>query len=284
MDFTEHLEFEKDYGKQLSEINIIKQWCEEQGLVYGDAFTEVDLTKGKMCYWVYASYKDKIANPLETKVIPGLFYNKDKEAAENKVKELKEEGYDVYLKRGAIHAGKCKITEQLLNCSVVNKTNLIAHEGLHNYITHNKIKIPLNLNEAIACFVGNRFAIDFAKEYVPEFLEEAERDYEEYLLYTYFFNRNYQLLQKTYEQNEDRDKIIKQIEAEAKIFYDKIQGILKYTFKQEINNAFFLRHIDYTKNRFIVEAVLSKITIQDYLKDPYKINEKLIKMTSETIK
>ncbi|MBU4242222.1 MAG: hypothetical protein KKF52_03245, partial [Nanoarchaeota archaeon] len=91
----------------------------------------------------------------------------------SKVDDLKDEkyyyyrrGYDVFYRKITDFAGNCDITPEFIKRKLLHKVNTILHEDLH--MTVLKKDWNPNLEESVACLIGNIGTIQYAKEHFGE--------------------------------------------------------------------------------------------------------------------
>jgi len=267
----QNIKFDKKRYKSIDEIveeiQRIKQFGEELGLDYDGAFSEISPSVGEKYFWVYASYKHVIESPNGKLSKPYNFFT-DESEANNRKKEMDKEDLDTYLFVGKAYGSrKCQITKTMLEAKLINRLNTLLHEGFHTYKNKNRIEIPYNLEEPIACYMGNMGSIQYFEQNDISQVENAIKNSEKRLDYTKFVNRFYDLLAASYENGSMCREIIFEMAKEANP-YEVITN--------EINNAFFVREQDYRRHFELVFDTLSTVKIKDYLKNPTEINEFLI--------
>jgi len=270
--------------KNLTQIEQIKQYGEGLGLDFGNAFKNVNFSGKTVFYWVYASYKDKIESAinLEDRDCPFEYFGKNKAAAQLRIKELDE--FDTLLFPAGVYgvADNCPITKSLLEAPLYEKADLIFHEGLHNFLALNEITISNSLEETLACQIGFRGSIQFMAQHFPQVLRYPIQNQKEWLILTTFVNNFYHQLTQCYEEKSgQREKILSEAKKEINKLPATFQTRWEATLNLPMNNAFFLRYIDYTKHTLLVEDFFKDITIQDYLSDPKPHTESLIQLISE---
>lgn len=269
----------QDLEKKIGEIKRIKEFGEELGLYFGENFKRVDLSDTLFCF-IWASYKDNLEPVFGYDELYEC-YDDDRESAEERARELKEIGYDVYLcdvsAQGPIETDgvsandseSCPITKALLEEPPEEMASTVLHESFHFYIEARGLYLPLNLNEAIATYIGFKGAIEFYRDN-PELLREAGKQMDDWMHFVEFVNMYYDLLTDCYEKGIlSKEKILAGANRDAKEL-----GI-----EDEVNNAFFLYAYTYTRNAGIVFETMEKQSIKKYLKNPREINSFLLEHT-----
>ncbi|MFH1455992.1 MAG: aminopeptidase [archaeon] len=270
--------------KNIAQIEQVKQYGENLGFDFGNSFKNINFSGKTVFYWLYASYKDKIESAIgfEDGDCPFEYFGEDKAAAKLRINELDE--FDTLLFSTSAYGGddNCPITKNFLQQPLYEKASTLFHEGLHNFHALNKIKIPYSLEEVLACQIGFTSSVQFITKYFPQTLRHSIKNQEEWLSICTFVNTYYDQLTQCYEEKSGQRK---KILSEAKIEINKLSGRFQRnweaTLKLPMNNAFFLRYIDYTKHTLLVEKYFKDITIQDYLSDPEPHTENLIQLISE---
>ncbi len=274
---TSSLESEEGYDQRIRDIEAIRRFGEDLGLQYGYAFEELDLSDGSRFYWVYAAHKDTIESAIDNKGYPYLFFGKDKTAAERKVKELKEEGYDTLLIGRTAHGNSSQITKSLLETTLAHCAYTILHEGFHNH-ARMFLCIPGELEEEIADYIGFHGAIEFFRRHKPEFVHEAEALLDHWSEEAKFVKKYHNLLSECYKNGgADREEIFRRAEEERDTLYRNSKSKYfrdKWVNKElpRINNAYFIQKWDYVENRDLVSESLGKNSIEDYLASPWSVN------------
>jgi len=287
-------EFEED----IAEVKAIREFGESLGFDYGTAFTELDLSRKHPALFLYASLKYRIhsAVPGWTTEKPYEAYEGNKEFAMSRSAELMESGYDVLVFEAELHGAKhCPITRSLLECQSVRKQNGILHEGFHMFLTFHQIYLPYPLEEAIACYIGSAGSLEYCKAHNTGLIEAANIGIRDWRLFSDFVNRNCALLEEFYKEvagdyaaiqgftEETRRPMLEKIRSEAQDLKSRCDtDAVVYRLSADINNAFFLRYIDYTKFYPLVWEMFEadQVSIQDYLSNPEPMNKKLKKLVT----
>ena len=274
--------------ERIAEVEAIKRFGEEElGLLYGQAFTRVDIEPHRpgALYWLYASPKDKIAVPELrgwNKNRPYKFYT-HKSSARRCQNALDAEGYDTFIYEATASSNINRpMTRSLLQAELHNRARTIFHEGFHITKEVRDLvdeleggprpwRIPYRLNEAIAT-VGGRMALQlYAKTSRQDLIEDAECGLEWWFKYAGFINRYHDHLTECYERGGDREEIFTRATGEAKIL----------GFEFTPNNAFLFRAIDYTRDTPLVWEALQDLELCDYIADPSEIHAHLLEEIGE---
>lgn len=262
----------KSVDEVVEEIQKIKQFGEELGLVYNGAFSEIVDEESQLCFFVYASYQNEIRSIFDS--VSYEYFHGDRSAAVARDKELVKKGYDTYFfESNAYQGNNCQIAPSLIDETLESRTDLIFHEGFHNYVEKNEIKLPIKLEESIASYVGYKGALVYFKENDPLMIPEVESDHDEWKIRVEYANRIYALLESSYETSGICREIIFKM---AENLYSKLFGVSKI-----INNAYFLRANEYTGHYNLVFDTINKVSIKEYLKNPNEINGFLIAQTNK---
>jgi len=319
----------EDLEERIGEVKAIKRFGEDElGLRFGEQiFSEIKLDGQPFFYSVYASHTDRIESafyrritrlpsrlgkflsrhpllkeipPLTAKLpllsqkikLPYEEYDTDKDAAEERKRELQEKGLDVLLFAGEGYGGTdCPIVRSTLEAEPARKAYIVLHEGFHlhswRHMKDGGVEIPIELEEPLGNYVGMQGATEYFREHNPELVDDGRQQYEEWSLIAEFVVRYHERLSECYsKKGKEREEILREAREEAARLKDEctIPWIRK-RLSSDINNAFFLRYITYSKHHSLVNETLEGVSLKDYLANPDKINafllERITKGTQE---
>ncbi|MCD6367678.1 MAG: aminopeptidase [Candidatus Aenigmarchaeota archaeon] len=268
----------KKFEKKINFIHDVKKFAEDLGIEFDGSFEDVVLDE-KYFYWVIVSERNSL-NPPEDYGIGYLFFKDKKEDAERFKDYLNEEGYDSMVYRAEAYGrGKCPITKALLESSKERISYAVIHEGFHDHLKVKNVKIPLEVEEPLADYVGLMGSLMFFKKEGLD-TRRVRSGIEEYNLFSGFVNKYHDLLEEYYEKNESGHDGEKILEA-ARNKLSSLKGRLKNldaAFKFPINNAFFFYFRNYTKNWPIVREYMKNVGIKRLLNDTEKVSEEILDM------
>lgn len=284
---------ERTLEERIAEVKHIKHFGEELGLEFGEAFTVIDLERPLMFYGLYVSYKDRFAIPLVRGLTNGrksLFYT-HRSSARRRQRQLEREGYETHLVESeALGNDDCPITRGLLEAKPSRRLDVVLHEGFHINCCLKADRdlagceskelrdslspgwaLPFRLEEAIASVCGMKASLLYAKAHRPELVEDVKWDIEWWLKYSEALNRHYNILAACCEHGGDRTALLARAAEEL--------GPLG---EDEVNNAVFLRDINYTRDTPLAWDTFKDVDLRDYLADPTEIHAFLREQIGES--
>ncbi len=274
-----------DLEERLAQIADIRRFGEEEfGLEFGGAFERVELDTPGMTYWLYASPKEglRIADPEQCDAGYPFELYMDREEVMEREKELQEHGFDTHLfEAGVYGSSECPITRALLmNERPAVRANDILHEGLH--ITQNlrEWDLPYSLDEHIATYTGLNGALAYARKHLPEAVDDAQWNLTWWKEFAQSVNHYDRALTECYDRIGGSRNLFAAAAAKLSAHLIRAQagrelrGRLHYP--GELNNAFFLRHRDYTQHTGAVWGILDTVDLGEYIRDPDSVNALLL--------
>lgn len=221
----------------------------ELGLEFIGSFEKFS-NKVKAVNWLYVVEKKALKSSLEDNRTFTFSWNR--ESLKRKENYYKKKQKDTYLYTAEAFGGaKCPIFQALLDAPRARQGYVVLHEAWHNTMAYEGIALPYNIEEAVGRLIGIEGAVLFAKKYKDTaLLNEALEQKEAWLKFSQFINKTYKKLERFYKNSgKNRKSLFLEIKREA----DKIRmGINSVWEKEELtrtmNNAFFFRYYDYTKD------------------------------------
>ncbi len=259
----------KDTEKRIEEVNRIKRFGSDLGIDFGDGFETVDLSRGKWFYWVYTSRKDRIETVLKNGEPSEQF--ESRAAAKRYETAMLKKGFDTLTFNAALYGGSnvrdgCPITRGLLSRPICYQAYSVLHEGFHNHVSVNNVVIDYTLEEAVADYVGFEGARLYCEIYHHGSLRWLESDLEDRNRFTAFVNKYYASLEKCYRgEGIGGRRILRNARRAAKKSGKHGKTIKKNS--KKINNAFFLRYIDYTRHDGLVRDAFKRFSIWQFLEN-----------------
>lgn len=267
----------KEYLEQIAEIEAAKKFGEKIGLIFDGAFSKVDLSEHNSFFSVTAAFRNEMKIAFYSQDTPYQLYSR-KEYALQKA-EILNRKYDVLVgELEAVGSSSCQISRSLLEADPERRLYVVLHEALHIFIRHNKINIPLCLEEPIGDYVAYKAALEFCvnNQELADKIVAAENDFKKFCA---FINKYFKKLSEYYQQGgKERERIFREAREEAKTSSTDLRVNRQLKYGARVNNAYFLNSIDYTRHDALVSEVFEreKTSVQEYLANPEKINKILV--------
>ncbi len=241
----------EDLLKQSNEVisEVKKFSIESLGLPIGKSF-ETFKEDNQGYFWVYAAKKYELGSQINEfdDDRPYAFFENNNEAVKHSEK-LRSKGYDTFIFEGEAHGGgDTKITLPFLKASAHRKAEVLIHESVHAYLAENFDndnfpEIPYDLNESLATHVGKQGAMKFCEIHYPEQYDLGKRSLKLFSEFAKLVNSYHNMLQIYYMHG-----LIEKKEEFLDFFKEELESLSPGWFKDtKFNNAFLIRHIDYTK-------------------------------------
>ncbi|MBU0470039.1 MAG: aminopeptidase [Nanoarchaeota archaeon] len=202
---------------------------------------------GQNYFWVYVSEKRSLNSVVNKELQNRPCFFDDREKAEDFSRQYQSKGYDTYVYEGSAHSGEPQITLSFINSSIYRKASVLIHESVHNFLedcSRDKdfSKIPYDLNEALATYIGERGALNFCKIHYPSQVIIGLKNITFFEEFSKRINVYHSLLQVNYANGLGEEKII--LDSFKKEL--KSMGI-PCKREDDFNNAYLAMFINYTR-------------------------------------
>ena len=153
---------------------------------------------------------------------------------------------------------------------------VVIHDCFHVHTDSKKIELAYDLEEHLGTYIGFKGAILYFRKYNPKLVKSAQDSIIDFKIFSGIVNKNYNKLTECYENGEDDcEDIMDTASDDFALIMEKCNSTTPI-YSCRINNAFFVRHINYTKNLGFVFETLNQLGIKDYIDNPQDINNYLI--------
>lgn len=234
----------------------------------------------KHAYVVYASRRDKIEPAM------GRAYEIFEKKGDCDIlqKELKKRGFDtIQVLWEAWGSEECPITQSILRASKTRLSYLVLHENFHIHCKKKDIKLEPHIEEAVGNVFAYQGSLIYFRDRNPWVIQHIERDFIRDLTYDEFVKRYTDELNKAYEKNPSKARLIFEKAKKEKDQLDS-EGAIKSGFKKSalksaLNNAYFLMQQDYCRGRKSVFAALKDVDPRLYITNTDLLQSKLEKIS-----
>jgi hypothetical protein len=226
----------------------------------GELFTRWNESESPYFY-VYVSLSDRVESPKEF-TSSFIFCRNNPDSAEQVAALYTAKGYQAFCYKTYANSGTA-LTKKFLSYPDENKSFIVFHELIHNYIRQEKISIPYEFNEALSDVIGNYGTLNFSRETGKTDAARAELQIQSNEKIYQCMNR---FIQKINHKPSHREKYYKRCREIIHDALDQGTAFQIDRFDFPVNNAYLLKNLYYCKNYFLLKKVLLKQkTILEFL-------------------
>jgi len=252
-------EIDETTADKLVYLKNVEHWGEEKlGLPVSDNFIVYD-TKFETSHVIY--YSKKLRLPKNYFDMPGKGYDTEKEALERK-KELELQGYDVFYRSMEASSNSPMISRSLLESKLSRKIEVILHENMHDFIHEamNNEFLPLSIDEALACVVGDYGSLEYLSEKYGKQSDEyktAEKTVNKIHKHAKVIIKYYNKLDDLFKTNLNDEEKLKQKEQILNELQQKRTEVLGHE-ADYLNNPGLAAHMTYSRYVPLIKKVYEK--------------------------
>jgi hypothetical protein len=202
-------------------------------------------------YILYTSSKHEVKSVISR---PFQYFGKDETAAIQAKKKQDSLGYETMLYETK-NTVSTKLSSSLLDFPKESIVFIIIHEATHAHLKNKKV--PYIIEEATCEVIANLASMDFFKQYNEAEFSKAKKQQKLNEKLVKKINESQKLADLTL--FEHKQKLFTTTDKKIKNIVKRGNELHKDRFNYDVNNAFYIRYQNYTKNYFILKQELQSL-------------------------